>query len=150
MKKSRIEREINWRNINFFWSDERCAAPDSDESNFRMAKENLLKPLGISEGNIHRFKSELEPETAAADYERFLRLFFNAPYESYPHFDLILLGMGADGHTASLFPGTNILAENGKTGRRAVRRKTQNKSFDADAGGFKSRRRMLFFRLPER
>ena len=106
--------KVDWAKINFFWGDERCVAPDSDESNYRMANENLLKPLGISPMNIHRFKGEAAAEVAAADYENFLRLFFNAPTGEFPRFDLILLGMGADGHTASLFPQTDILRETEK------------------------------------
>ncbi|MCY7346922.1 MAG: 6-phosphogluconolactonase [Pyrinomonadaceae bacterium] len=106
--------EVDWRKINFFWGDERCVAPDSDESNYRMANESLLKPLNISPSNIHRFKSESDAETAARDYERFLRFFFNEPNDGVPRFDLILLGMGADGHTASLFPNTDVLRETEK------------------------------------
>ena len=105
---------VEWQKINFFWGDERCVAPDAIDSNYRMANENLLKPLGISQARIHRFKSELDAETAAADYENFLRLFFNQPPGTFPHFDLILLGMGADGHTASLFPNTEVLRETDK------------------------------------
>ena len=106
--------QVDWRKINFFWGDERCVAPDSDESNYRMANESLLKPLGISPTNIYRFKSELDAKTAAADYETFLRLFFNTPENSFPRFDLVLLGMGADGHTASLFPHTDVLRDTTK------------------------------------
>lgn len=104
---------IEWRKINFFWGDERCVPPDSSESNFRMANETLLKPLGIPSTRFHRVKGELEPKEAAADYEKFLRLIFNTPTGSYPHFDLILLGMGPDGHTASLFPKSAALHANG-------------------------------------
>jgi len=105
---------VDWRKINFFWGDERCVAPDADESNYRMANEHLLEPLGISEAKIHRFKSELDAQTAAADYDRFLRVLFNKPAGSFPHFDVVLLGMGADGHTASLFPHTEVLRETEK------------------------------------
>lgn len=106
--------KVNWGKINFFWGDERCVAPDSDQSNYRMANESLLKPLGIAPLNIHRFKSESDAETAAREYERFLRFFFNEPDGGIPRFDLILLGMGADGHTASLFPNTDVLRETEK------------------------------------
>jgi len=109
-----FRRAVDWNKVNFFWGDERCVAPDPDESNFRMANEHLLEPLGISPGNIHRLNGEIEPNAAAADYERFLRLFFNAPPSCFPRFDLILLGMGADGHTASLFPRTEVLSEREK------------------------------------
>lgn len=104
---------LEWRKINFFWSDERCVPPDANESNFRMANETLLKPLGIPSTKFHRIKGELNPKQAAVDYEGFLRLIFNTPTGSLPRFDLILLGMGADGHTASLFPKSEALHSNG-------------------------------------
>jgi 6-phosphogluconolactonase len=112
-EKEPYRSAVNWRNINFFWSDERCVPPDSEESNFRMANEILLKPLGIPSANIYRLKGESEPKTAADEYERLLRLIFNV-YADVPQFDLILLGMGSDGHTASLFPQSDVLLENGK------------------------------------
>ncbi len=106
-----FRRAVDWTKINFFWGDERCVAPDASESNYRMARESLLEPLGVAPANIHRFKSELDPAAAAADYEKVLRGFFDAPAKSFPRFDLILLGMGADGHTASMFPQTEVLNE---------------------------------------
>lgn len=109
-----FRRSVDWRKINFFWGDERCVPPDSDESNFRTANENLLQPLGISPMNFHRIEGELDAVIAARNYERFLRLYFNLPGEGVPRFDLILLGMGADGHTASLFPQTEVLGETEK------------------------------------
>ena len=109
-----FRRTVDWRKINFFWGDERCVPPESDESNYRMVNDLLLKPLGISKANIHRFKSELEAETAAAEYEDFLRVLFNTPGKLLPRFDLIFLGMGADGHTASLFPASDALEETEK------------------------------------
>lgn len=105
---------IEWHKTNFFWSDERCVAPDLDESNFKTAFDNLLRPLGVSPMNYHRLKGELDPVFAAEEYERLLRLFFNLGEKDFPRFDLILLGMGADGHTASLFPGGEVLAETKK------------------------------------
>lgn len=106
--------QIDWQKVHFFWSDERCVAPDSDESNFRMASENLLEPLRIPPSNFHRFKGELEPQTAAIEYEKVLREFFGKTNGVLPQFDLILLGMGADGHTASLFPGSEIISDTKK------------------------------------
>lgn len=106
-----FRRRIDWRKTDFFWGDERCVPPASDESNFRTASENLLRPLKISPLNVHRLKGELEPSVAAGEYERVLRSFFNLGQGELPRFDLILLGMGADGHTASLFPGTEVLSE---------------------------------------
>jgi 6-phosphogluconolactonase len=90
-----------------FWlGDERCVEPDDERSNYHMIKESLLDPLaGITQPTIHRIKGELGPEPAADDYERRLR------EAGPPEFDLVLLGIGPDGHTASLFPGQSTLAE---------------------------------------
>lgn len=106
-----FRRAVDWQKVNFFWGDERCVSPDSDENNYRMVNEILLKPLGISPAYIHRFKSELEAEKAVVDYENILRLAFNTHNGLIPRFDVIFLGMGADGHTASLFPESDALDE---------------------------------------
>jgi 6-phosphogluconolactonase len=100
-------KRINWRLVHIFWGDERCVPPDHPDSNYRMTKESLLDHIPISQGNIHRMRGELEPTKAALEYETNVRHFF----EGRPHFDLILLGMGTDGHTASLFPGTDPINE---------------------------------------
>ncbi len=93
-----------------FWGDERCVPPDHPESNYGMAKAALLDKVGLGEGHAIRILGEMTPaQEAARDYERKLRLFFRD--EELPRFDLILLGLGEDGHTASLFPGTAALAE---------------------------------------
>jgi 6-phosphogluconolactonase len=98
---------IDWTKIHVFWGDERCVPPDHADSNFRMAKESLLDNLQFPEANIHRIKGELDALEAAADYEAQLADHFG----DEPRFDLILLGLGDDGHTASLFPGTPALDE---------------------------------------
>ncbi len=104
-----------WDNTRFFWSDERHVPPDDPESNYRMANEAMLSKIPVAAGNIFRVPSE-EPDAsiAASAYEQTLRKVFPAEGESVPQFDLILLGMGADGHTASLFPGTTGLQEKSK------------------------------------
>jgi 6-phosphogluconolactonase len=102
-------RLIDWQKIHVFWSDERCVPPDHPESNYGMARETLLRHVPIPEGNIHRMAGEAEPVEAARLYEEMLHRFFIK--ESRARFDLTLLGMGSDGHTASLFPGTKVLAE---------------------------------------
>jgi 6-phosphogluconolactonase len=106
-----FRRQIPWERVHFFWGDERHVPPDADDSNFRMANETLLTPLALSPMNIHRFKSELNANEAAAEYEKVLRCFFSLGKDELPRFDLVLLGMGADGHTASLFPGSPALIE---------------------------------------
>ncbi len=100
--------EIEWANVHVFWGDERCVPPDDAESNYRTARESLLDQVAIPPTNIHRICGELSPEDAAKDYAQTLMSFFGA---GIPQFDLVLLGMGDDGHTASLFPHTAALDE---------------------------------------
>jgi 6-phosphogluconolactonase len=106
---------IPWERVQFFWSDERCVPPDHAESNYRMARETLLAHIKVPAANIHRMPGErTDYEAAAADYEAKLRQVFGLPPGVLLRFDVILLGMGDDGHTASLFPGTPVLHEKQK------------------------------------
>lgn len=101
---------LPWQNIYFFWGDERCVPPDHADSNFRMTNEALLSKLAIPAENVFRVTGEDENhERAAANYSATIQQFFGS--ES-PQFDLVFLGMGADGHTASLFPGSAALQVN--------------------------------------
>jgi len=101
-------KRVDWDRIAFFFGDERAVPPDHSQSNYRMADEVLFRPLGIAESSIHRMKAEAEDlNAAAAAYEGVLRASFGA----FPRFDLVLLGMGLDGHTASLFPRSPVLKE---------------------------------------
>jgi 6-phosphogluconolactonase len=102
---------IRWNNLHLFWGDERCVPPDHPESNFRMAQEALLSKIKIPPENIHRMRGEQEPQAAAAEYEKELQKFFGSNSGALPRFDLILLGIGEDGHTASLFPDSDALNE---------------------------------------
>ncbi|MBI5957627.1 MAG: 6-phosphogluconolactonase [Chloroflexi bacterium] len=105
-------QRIPWSGVHVFWGDERCVPPDHTESNYRMAREALLDHVPIPAENIHRVRAELSPAEAAQDYEQTLRSFFAAESDQTPpRFDLLLLGMGDDGHTASLFPHTAALHE---------------------------------------
>jgi 6-phosphogluconolactonase len=102
---------IRWRQIHLFFGDERCVAPDHAESNYRMVKESLLSRTFIPPDNVHRMAGEKTPAVAAAAYEARLRKHFSIDDDALPRFDLILLGLGEDGHTASLFPGSSALSE---------------------------------------
>jgi 6-phosphogluconolactonase len=100
---------MDWERMHIFWGDERCVPPEHSDSNFRMACGAFLESIDIPKENIHRVSGELPAGQAAEAYEDELRLFF--PKVEFPVFDLILLGLGADGHTASLFPGSPAVEE---------------------------------------
>lgn len=105
--------QIDWSSVDFFWGDERTVPPDHVDSNYLMAKQSLLDPLQIDQQQIHRIVAE-NPDLAAtaADYQQQIAKVLDTPVDgSPPSFDLILLGMGGDGHTASLFPHTAALSE---------------------------------------
>lgn len=103
---------LPWDKIYFFFGDERHVPPDNPESNYRMARESLLSKIPIPPENIFRVPAENPDANKAAEaYQQTLRTFFNTAPGSFPRFDMILLGMGPDGHTASLFPGTAALQE---------------------------------------
>jgi 6-phosphogluconolactonase len=103
--------EVEWARVHFFWGDERNVPPNHAESNFRMAREALLDHISVPEENIHRIESELNPHRAAVAYQEEITTYFNPVTGDWPQFDLIFLGMGEDGHTASLFPYTEALKE---------------------------------------
>lgn len=103
---------FDWSRIVFLFGDDRCVAPEHSESNFGMAQAELFQPLRIAPDRIHRMKGEhQDPMAAAEDYERTLRDLTHCHPPAFPRLDLILLGLGDDGHTASLFPGTAALQE---------------------------------------
>lgn len=100
---------IPWPHVQLYWGDERCVPPHHPDSNFHMVQETLLANITIPRENFHRIAGELEYRVAAADYEEQLKKLFRLPAGALPRFDLILLGLGEDGHTASLFPGGDAL-----------------------------------------
>jgi 6-phosphogluconolactonase len=104
---------VDWSKVHVFWGDERSVPPNNPNSNYWMADDLWLGKSSIPEINVHRMKGELEAELAQADYTRVLRDFFkeSAAVGKPPRLDLVLLGMGDDGHTASLFPGTAPIHE---------------------------------------
>lgn len=104
-------KRVPWEKLDLYWVDERCVPPDNAESNYRMTNEALLSKVPLTAEHVHRMEGELEPEIAAARYESTIRNTFKLEGAETPTFDLILLGMGDDGHTASLFPHTEALNE---------------------------------------
>ena len=123
LASDKYKNKIEWASVFFFFGDERNVLPDDAESNFRMASENLFAPLEIFPQNIFRWETEFEDaEAIANDYEMKIIDFFELRDGEFPKFDLILLGMGDDGHTASLFPFTGALNE---TARIAVENKVE-------------------------
>ncbi len=101
--------QIEWHRIHFFWVDERCVPPEHEQSNFKTVCDTLLSRVSVPGENIHRIRGEEDPEEAAREYERVIKTFWRGM--NIPVFDLIVLGMGEDGHTASLFPGSEALRE---------------------------------------
>ena len=99
--------KVEWAKVHIFWGDERCVPPDDSGSSYGQARELLLSRVLIPESNIHRIKGELTPVEAAKEYFLLLKEYASPPFD-WPRFDLVYLGMGEDGHTASLFPGSPV------------------------------------------
>ena len=111
LANDKYAQQLNWSKVHFLFGDERSVPPTHADSNFAMANAILFSPLHIPSAQIHRMRGEDPPETAAAQYETTLRHLTTAVPGQWPRLDLVLLGMGDDGHTASLFPGTASLTE---------------------------------------
>jgi 6-phosphogluconolactonase len=94
--------ELSWSDVFIYFGDERCVPPTDEQSNYRMAQKTFLDAIRIPPANVHRIQGEIDPEKAANEYASIIRTDLGEP----PRFDLVLLGLGPDGHTASLFPGT--------------------------------------------
>jgi 6-phosphogluconolactonase len=107
----RVAADLHWEQVRFTFGDERCVPPDDSQSNYRMARESLFEPFGVPERSILRMRGEIDPPLAAQEYEDSLALLATQHGEAIYRHDLMLLGMGDDGHTASLFPGTSALDE---------------------------------------
>jgi 6-phosphogluconolactonase len=105
---------VPWDKVQLFWVDERCVGPDNPESNYGVARKLLLSKVAIPAANVFRMEGELDPEEAAARYESTLRNVMKLEGAETPAFDLLTLGMGPDGHTASLFPYTQAIDEMGR------------------------------------
>jgi len=96
---------FNWNRVHLFWVDERAVPPTDADSNYRLAETSFIMPARFPHRNVHRVQGELRPSVAAAHYIQDIQDFFGLAEGEFPHFDLIHLGIGADAHTASLFPG---------------------------------------------
>ena len=108
------QARMPWDKLELYWVDERTVPPDNPESNYRMTRETLLDQVPMRPEQVHRMEGELEPEVAAARYESLLRDNFRLEGAESPRFDLVLLGMGDDGHTASIFPHTEAIHTMGR------------------------------------
>jgi 6-phosphogluconolactonase len=102
---------FKWERVHIFWVDERSVPPTHSDSNYRLARELLLEPARIPEAQVHRIRGELDPQQAARDYAEEIRRFFRLDPGIQPAFDVLHLGLGPDGHTASLFPGEPMLED---------------------------------------
>jgi 6-phosphogluconolactonase len=105
-----IQDDLPWTDVHFFWGDERCVPPDNEDSNYKMARDSLLSQIKITENQIHRIHGEENPEVEARRYAEELTAHLPTA-NNFPQFDWILLGVGSDGHTASLFPNSEALKE---------------------------------------
>ncbi|MBN2356809.1 6-phosphogluconolactonase [candidate division KSB1 bacterium] len=102
---------IDWQKVHIFWVDERCVPPDHPDSNYGMTLTTLLSAIDIPEINVHRMRGEADPQKEAARYHREIEQSVRKTKNGWPVFDWMLLGVGEDGHTASLFPGSTTLDE---------------------------------------
>ena len=109
MFSAMAKADFDWSNVHIFWVDERCVPPTDDRSNFKLANDALVKPAAIRPENIHRIYGEIDPKQAAARYVSDIQAFFNLKHGELPEFDVIHRGIGADAHTASLFPGSELI-----------------------------------------
>jgi 6-phosphogluconolactonase len=109
LAQERYSGAVEWNKVHLFWADERCVPPDHPASNFKLASETFISSVTLPSENSHRIKGEKEAAVAAGEYEQDIRAFFAG--EGVPAFDLVILGVGEDGHTASLFPGSSALTE---------------------------------------
>lgn len=105
---SHFNSSVNWYNVHFFWVDERCVPPESPDSNYGMTKTALLDRINVPDQNIHRIRGEANPPAEASRYSREISLFTRSE-NGFPVFDILLLGLGEDGHIASVFPGNEKL-----------------------------------------
>ncbi len=133
--------QVDWASTHAFWGDERCVPAEDLENTYRQVYDILLSRVPIPPANVHRIESELEPDLAASEYRLVLQKFATPPL-AWPRFDLVLLGMGSDGHTASLFPGSGVSAPAEAVNGHYENRPSQRITLSADV--FNSARNVLF------
>ncbi len=138
-----FKEQIPWERIQLFWGDERCVPPDDKESNYRMAKESLLDHIPIPESNIFRIKGENHPQEEALEYKKVVEQNVSMD-EVMPVFDLFMLGMGDDGHTASVFPDHPELFRSDKLFEVAVHPETGQQRITATGKLINHSRRIVF------
>jgi 6-phosphogluconolactonase len=135
--------KIDWRKIHLFWGDERCVSPENEESNFGMTNKYLLKYIDIPDKNVHRIKGENDPQTEAVSYAEEVKQF--VPFKGrYPQFDLLMLGIGEDGHTASIFPDQMHLLKSDKICEVAVHPKSGQKRITLTGKTINNSKRVIF------
>lgn len=137
------QSKISWNKINFFWGDERCVPPDDSESNYKMAYDNLLSSLKIPETNIFRIHGEADPADEAKRYSEIIKN--NVPQRNnFPAFDIIMLGLGEDGHTASIFPDQMDLITDEKICSVAVHPVTSQKRITLTGRAINNAKKIIF------
>lgn len=126
---AKVQNDKLWGKVHFFWGDERCLPPDHEESNYKMANDALLSKIGIKETQVHRVRGEDNPEKEVQRYADEIVQCVPKSNDLFPRFDWILLGVGTDGHTASLFPDSMaareqssicVLAQHPQTGQKRI------------------------------
>jgi 6-phosphogluconolactonase len=127
---SKYRNSVDWKRVKIFWGDERCVPPDDEESNYRMARENLLDHVPIPLPNIFRMRGEAEPVAEAARYGEIFSRQVNVA-RNLPQADLVMLGLGEDGHTASIFPGNTDLFDSPALFETVVYPETKQKRITA-------------------
>jgi 6-phosphogluconolactonase len=140
---------IRWDRVHLFWVDERSVPPDHAESNYRLANELLVIPSRIPRAQVHRIQAEAGPQEAAQRYEKHIREFFGLPGATQPVFDVIHLGIGPDGHTASLFPGEPLLEDRSGTATAVYVPKMKTWRITLLPGALLAARHTLFFAVGE-
>jgi 6-phosphogluconolactonase len=144
LSKNRIRNTINWNNIHFYWGDERCVPPEHPESNYGMAQKSLLHKINIEASHIHRIQGELDPEEAVKNYDQEIRNNVPCNSDNIPRFDWVFLGLGTDGHTASLFPKSQIRKYGSMICAAATHPKTRQKRITLQLKVINNSRRVSF------